>query len=192
MATVAPGPIVIQQPTSQSKTIEVLRILAWPLFALIIVSLFWLPLHKLISSVPEVLANSETVTVGSLSLHVGKSLSDRVNQDVRDALSGMTSDDVKTVMENDVGSEPTLYQGGNYGDYAKEWGRLGRLGVVHVLTDTELKTEQKKGKEKEPYVYGVTATAKYDRLRNFLYGVLNEIVTGGVRTASADKSNAMK
>jgi hypothetical protein len=170
-------PMVTQQPLgSTSKTLEVMRILAWPVT--IIVLLFWSPIHRLIDSVPDLLTNSHTIAVGKLSLRIDKDLSERANQDVRDALSGMTSADVRTVMENDVGSEPTLFSGGNFVDYAQKWDRLGRLGVVRVLTKTELTEEQVKEKEKDPYVYGVVATATYDRLRKFLFGVVSDLVAG--------------
>jgi hypothetical protein len=39
----------------------------------------------------------------------------------------------------------------------------------------------KKQSSPEQYIYGVTATAKYDKLRKFLYSVLNDAVASGVR-----------
>jgi len=59
----------------QPPWVELARIFAWPVCLLILVLLFWSPLQKLAEAVPSALANSESVTVGSVSLRVGKALS---------------------------------------------------------------------------------------------------------------------
>lgn len=102
-----------------------------------LVVFFWSPLHKLVGALPDALANSDTLTVGSVSLRIGKKLSAQANQDVRDALSGMFANDITLVVQNELGGSLT-YSAEVPSATLDSWERLEKLGVVVRLSDEEL------------------------------------------------------
>ena len=162
--------------------------LAWPVTVLLLVGLFWGPLHKMLSALPDALANSETLTVGSVSLRVGKSLSDQANQDVRDGLSGMTAADITLVAETPLEGS-VAYTGGISSELLGQWARLEKLGLVIQEPDEEL-TKQARLNKQPKAIYGVKATAKYFKVRKFLLGVLTDVVTGAVRDSQPARSGS--
>ncbi len=162
--------------------------LAWPVTVLLLVGLFWAPLHKMLSALPDALANSETLTVGSVSLRVGKSLSDQANQDVRDGLSGMTAADITLVAETPLEGS-VAYAGGISSELVGQWARLEKLGLVIRESDEEL-TKQAKLNKQPKATFGVKATAKYFKVRKFLLGVLTDVVTGAVRDSQPARSGS--
>jgi hypothetical protein len=129
---------------------EVIKAFAWPLTLLLLVFFFWGPLHKLVGVLPDALANSETVTMGSLSLRVGKRLSEGANQEVRDALSGMTAADMTVVLENPLEGSSVSY-GGIPSELLDHWVKLEQLGMVTRESDEELTLQAKLTNSRKPF-----------------------------------------
>jgi len=159
----------------------------WPVTIFLFVLMFWSPLHKLFLALPDALANSETVTVGSVSLRVGKRLSDRANQEVRDALSGMNAANIILVAETPL--EGSLSYGGISSELVDQWAKLEKLGMVTRESDEEL-TKQANMNHLPKAMYGVKATAKYFKVRKFLMDVLTDVVTGGVQDSQQVRSGS--
>jgi hypothetical protein len=174
--------------TSRIPELTDFQAFAWPLTVLLLVFMFWSPLRKLLATLPDALANSETITVGSASLRVGKSLSDQANQDVRDALSGMTAADVTLVAQVPLEGSVS-YMGGISSELLGQWERLERLGLVTRESDEELAKQAMLNKQPKA-IYGVKATAKYYKVRKFLLGVLTDVVTGAVRDSQPARSGS--
>jgi hypothetical protein len=166
-------------------------VLSWPTFAILCLLLFWTPLREVGRLLPRVLENSETFTWGKMTLQIRqnlKSLEDKAGPDVRDALSGMESEDVMTVLESKL--ENTLCYSGEPGDEVRKWQRLKRLELVVELSDAELRQEEKRAGEKTgSYYYGVRPTAKYDKVHQFLAKALFEIVTASVKFPQGSEGN---
>jgi hypothetical protein len=162
----------------------IIEIFRWPLFAVVLVLFFWKPVYKSLEDLPNLVSNQETITVGGLSLRVGKSLAAAENQDVREALSGMSSEDVVTVLENDLPSD--AFYSGDLDETMRQWQRLKRLGVVNEIPQEELQAKSKEdGKEgDDKYTYGIRPTGKYDKVRKFLVTVLQEVVSGAQHNES--------
>ena len=155
----------------------------------LLVVFFWTPLHKLSAALPDALANSETVTVGSLSLRVRRRLSTQANQEVREALSAMSVADVTLVLENpmEVSQGNHLAYNGISSELLDRWVKLEQLGMVTRVPDAELAL-QANISNRPKAIFGITPTAKYYKVRNFLINVLGDVVTGGVRESQPDRS----
>jgi hypothetical protein len=164
------------------------RFFTWPVTVFLFMLLFWSPLHRLFQALPDALANSETVTLGSLSLRVGKRLSDRENQDVRDALSGMDAADLALVAQTPLVGNGVSYGGISF-DLVNEWAKFEQLGMVTRKADAEL-TQEAEGSHQPKSIYGVKATAKYFKVRKFLLDTLADVVRGGVRDAQPVSSGS--
>jgi hypothetical protein len=160
----------------------------WPVTVFLLMLLFWSPLHRLFQALPDALANSETVTLGSLSLRVGKRLSDRENQEVRDALAGMDAADIALVAQTPLVGKGVSY-GGISSDLVNQWAKFEQLGMVTRKSDAELTQEAEVSHQPKP-IYGVEATAKYFKVRKFLLDTLADVVTGGVRDSQPVRSGS--
>jgi hypothetical protein len=154
-------------------------ILSWPTFAVLLVLLFWTPLHQIAALLPKIVESSDTVTLGKVTFQVRQSLKilyNRAGPKVRDALAGMEAEDVMTVLENNLVS--TNFYSGDIAEHVQKWQRLKRLGVIEELKEQELRAEERKeGKKKGEYEYAVRPTEKYDKLHKFLGLAVNEIVS---------------
>jgi hypothetical protein len=161
----------------------------WQVTVLFFISIFWSPLQRLIQALPDALANSETVTMGSLSLRVGKRLSDRANQEVRDALSGMDAADITLVAQTPLSGKGMRYVNGISSELVNQWGKFEQLGLVTRESDAEL-TQEAELSHQPKAIYGVEATAKYFKVRKFLLDILADVVTGGVRDSQPVRSGS--
>jgi len=159
----------------------------WQVTILVFIGIFWSPLRKLVQALPDALANSETITMGSLSLRVGKSLSDRANQEVRDALSGMDAADINLVAQTPLAGKGVSY-GGISSELVNQWAKLEQLGMVTRKSEAEL-TQEAELSHQPKAIYGIEATAKYFKVRKFLLDVLADVVTGGMRDSEPVRSN---
>jgi hypothetical protein len=166
------------------------RLFTWPVTVLCFILIFWSPLQKLIQALPDALANSETLTIGSLSLRVGKRLSDRANEEVRDALSGMDAADMTFVAQFPLGGKGISYSGdirNISSELVDRWAKFEKLGLVTRKSDAELTQEAELNHQPKAF-YGVEATAKYFKLRKFLLDILADAVTGGLRDSQPVRS----
>ena len=85
---------------------------SWPTFAVLIMLVFWTPLHQIGALVPRLVENSDTVTIGKITLQIRQSLKTLENQagpEARDALSGMEAEDAMTVLESNLVTESLFY-----------------------------------------------------------------------------------
>src|SRR5438874_2271708 len=100
-------------------------IFSWPTFAVLLLVFFWKPLHQVGELIPRLVENSDTVTIGKITLQVRqnlKTLESQAGPEVRDALSGMEAEDALTVLENNL-TGTTSYSG-DVGEDVRKWRKL--------------------------------------------------------------------
>lgn len=171
------------KPAIQHKAATVLSaVFSWPAFAVLVTVLFWTPLHQIGALFPKILENSESITLGKLTLQIKqnlKVLAAQAGPEVRAALAGMDSDDALVILSNNLKGQ-VLYSGDPTDEFPR-WQKLGRLGLVKVLTDRELREfDRKDGEKKGHYIFGVDPTDKYFKMYKFLSRAVFEIANGSV------------
>jgi len=103
----------------------------------------------------------------------------------------MTVADVALVVEHPLeGSQGNniAYEGIS-SELLDRWTKLEQLGMVTRVPDAELAL-QANISNRPKAIFGVTPTAKYYKVRNFLINVLDDVVTGGVRESQPDRSGS--
>lgn len=161
-------------------------ILSWPTFAVLLVFIFWKPLHQVGELLPRLVENSDTITLGKLTLQVRqnlKTLESQAGSDVRDALSGMEAEDALMVLESNLQGATTY--SGDAGEDVRKWRKLQRLGMVEELTVADLRKEEKsRGDKPGEYTFGVRPTGKYDKVHKFLARAVFEIANASILSSS--------
>lgn len=152
-------------------------ILSWPTFAILVLILFWSPLHRLGDMLPRMLEQSDTVKIGNVSIELRRNIATlqaQASPEVRDALAGMNADDAVMIVENNLTGDVTFI--GDPGDDLPKWKKLVRLGLVRELSPAELRKRDEEEHDKpNSRTYGVTPTARYDKVFKFLTKVTFEI-----------------
>ena len=185
-------------PESKPKVVPPLlaallsALISWPAFAILVIALFWTPLRQTGALLPRLLENSETITLGTLTLQIKqnlKVLAAQAGPEVRSALSGMDADDALVVLNNNL--QASVLYSGVPPDEAARWQKLSRLGLVKVLTDKELRNLERLHKYKSGhYTFGIDPTEKYFKTYKFLARAVFEIAnasTSGESPTSAER-----
>ncbi|MFM0385873.1 hypothetical protein [Paraburkholderia dipogonis] len=168
-------------------------IFSWPAFAVLLLVIFWRPLHQIGDVVPRLVESSDTVTIGKLTLQVRqnlRTLESQAGPDVRDSLSGMEAEDALMVLENNLTG--VMSYSGAAGEDVRKWRKLERLGLVEELSAAELrKEEESNGDKPGEYTFAVrpSPTGKFDKLHKFLARAVFEIANASVTAASATEKS---
>lgn len=151
--------------------VELIKALAWPLFALIVLICFWSQLQSASRQLPNLLSRSETISIAGLSLKIGKGLSKQPSTNVKKALSELSPDGIQRLLNLsssswwDVGSESTA---------RAEYAELVHLGLMEEVSESEIRaTNERDGKN---FGYAVRVTAFGKETQTFLYALISEFV----------------
>lgn len=149
-------------------TVELVKAVAWPLFATIALISFWGPLRLTARQLPELVSRSETITVAGLSLEVQRGVSQQASDEVRKAVAELSPDGINNLL---------TMQGNVY--YSLESVSFGReryeemidLGLVEPLTANELDAAESDGRE---YGFGVEITPLGEEAQSLLLSLISE------------------
>ena len=87
--------------TRYELTVELIKALAWPLFAFFVLFSFWKPLHLAMNQLPEIVNRSNTITIAGLTIKIDRSLqlqNQEPSANVKKALSELTPEGIQTLM----------------------------------------------------------------------------------------------
>ena len=70
--------------------VELIRALAWPTIAGLLLFSFWQPLQLTANLLPTIIDRSDSITIAGLSLKVGRELRSEAPPEVRAALAGLS------------------------------------------------------------------------------------------------------
>ena len=142
--------------------VEVVKALAWPVTALIVLICFWNPLQDIANRLPSILGQSESITIAGISIKVGARLKSQASPEIQGALSAMSPDDIKRLLPH----SGSAYWDKNGFSYTKsENANLVRLGLLREIPTAELASN---------YGYGIELTPKGKSVQDFLYQLIAE------------------
>ena len=148
--------------------VELVKAVAWPLFATIALLSFWGPLRLTVRQLPELVSRSETITVAGLSIEVQRNVSQQATEEVRQAVAQLSPDSISNLI---------TMQGRRY--YFSESAAFGReehaemidLGLVEPLTADELDDAESDDRE---YGFGVEITSLGEEAQRLLLSLISE------------------
>ena len=155
-----------------SKGPEYIKALAWPLLTVLILFLFWSPLHDIAGILPEVIRNSETIEAGKVKLSIRKSAMAKASEPVRQALRDLKASDIRTILQTDPGPHTFLFCEAKESDESiQEFRGLEGKKLVEALKADRLKAESTGNDPacgKERLTFGFETTSLWSGLREFL------------------------
>jgi hypothetical protein len=160
--------------------VELIRALAWPILAVLVLISFWRPLHDTAVQIPDIVGRSDTITIAGLSLKVGRALRRQASPEVQEVLARLSPEGLKRVLGLsssiwwDQGQEPM-----GQADVAE----LLRLGLVEEVSSAEL--QERNREDEKNFGYGVEITELGEQTQSFLQSVVAEFVQEVSRSAAA-------
>lgn len=153
--------------------VELVRALAWPLFATIALIVFLGPLRLTARQIPDLVGRSETITVAGLSIEVQRGVSQQASDEVKQAVADLSPDSISLLLN---------MQGASY--FASGYGALGRqqyaelidLGLVVPLPTEELPHPISESGEVRKYDFGIDITPLGEDAQSFLLSLISEFV----------------
>jgi hypothetical protein len=78
--------------------VELVKAIAWPLLAAVVLVSFWHPLREAANQLPSIVSRSDTITILGLSLKIGPQLRQKAPREVQEALAALSADGIKTLI----------------------------------------------------------------------------------------------
>jgi hypothetical protein len=150
--------------------VELIKAVAWPLFAIVLLISFWRPLRSAVTQLPNIISRSETLSIAGLYLKVRRSLARQPSEEVKQALSKLSPDDLKRLQNFTSTWCEEQYASSCRADYAA----LVSLGLIEEVPESELKTQ--KDRSGTPYGFGVRITPKGKETQTLLNTLVSEFV----------------
>jgi hypothetical protein len=174
-------PIVSTRRSKTDVFLEFSKTFAWPSITLFVIIIFWTPLQRIAEMAPNLLENSESIKIGSLSLDVGKKIGRQLPDEVRTVLQNLDSDDIHYILAADSGGYDKFFYGQ---EVTEEWARNRKfveLGLGSKLSKQELRAQfeedRKNDKEAVLATEGFRTTKLFDRTNSFLINLLPEVIS---------------
>ena len=157
----------VQAKTRLELIVELIRALAWPSFAFVLLIALWSPLRLVALQLPDLIGRSETISIAGLSIKVGKGLRQQASKKVVAVLAKLSPDGLRKLVDRgnesywDIGSE----------SFAKtENAELVRLKLLEEIPERELKERNQR------YGYGIRPTSLGKEAREYVLALLAEFV----------------
>jgi hypothetical protein len=151
---------------TNSVVADYIKVLAWPILVLLVLVSFWSPLHEVAAMLPNLVSQSESISISGVSIKVSKSIGDRASSDVREVLNKLTSNDIRELLETSDGT--VLFEKPDSPDaQAIEltvWKHFIAVGLANELSRQELAA--KDDEDKKNYQSGFRTTDLYPKVRD--------------------------
>lgn len=164
-------------PESQPKSrfelvVELIKALAWPLIALILLIAFWTPLRQTTDLIPSIIGRSDTITIAGLSLKVGQGLKAKATPEVQKVLAKLSRSGVERVLRMSDSSYWT--RGSGLSSDKNQGAELVKLGLETEVPQSEL--DALNLKQQTNYGFGLRITDLGRETQAFLQSVVAEFV----------------
>ena len=164
--------------------VELVKAIAWPILAAILLISFWTPLQETASQIPIIVGRSDTITIAGLSLKIGPGLRQKASPDVQKALAQLSQEGVEKILALSVGG--SYWDKGQEANGRADNGELVRLGLAEELPSDQL--EKMNAAEHRNYGYAIHITALGHQTQAFLRSVVAEFVQELSRPAAEPSS----
>jgi hypothetical protein len=150
--------------------VELVKAVAWPLFASVLLISFWGPLRSAVSQLPNIISRSETLSIAGLSLKIRRGLTQQPSEEVKKSLSKLSPDDLKRLLNFN-----STYCGEEYASSCRaDYAGLTGLGLIAEVPESELNQQtDERGKR---YGFGARITPKGKETQTFLLALISEFV----------------
>ncbi len=159
-----------EKKTRFELIVELIKALAWPVFAMFIVLSFWIPLQKIMQKLPDIVERANVINIAGLSLEINQSLQLKglnPSTNVKQVLSELTPNDISAVLAlRGSASYPPESEASGRSDYD----HLVSLGLYTEVSKQEL---DKGGKG---YSYGISITPLGTETRKYLLVLISEFL----------------
>ncbi len=151
--------------------VELIKAVAWPLLAIVVLVAFWSPLRRTADLIPSIVGRSDTITIAGLTLKVGRGLKSKASPQVEKVLESLSKDSIAAVLGMPEGATwpPNSAASGR-----AQNAELIKLGLVVELPQNEI--DDRNAKEHRDYVFGVRQTPLGKQTQVFLQAVVAEFV----------------
>jgi hypothetical protein len=143
--------------------VEFIRVLAWPLFAFVLLYALWTPIRSIAALMPNIIERSETITIANLSIKVGRGIKRKASADVLKVLTEITPDGLRKL----ISSSDEAYWQADSKSYARtENAEIIRLKLVEEVSKKELGN----------YGYGIKPTTLGEETKEYVLVLVSEFV----------------
>ena len=164
-------------------SVELTKALAWPVLVLVLLVVFWIPLHQTASLIPSIVGKSDTITIAGLSLKVSQGLKAKASPDVEKALSNLTKSGIERVLEM---GEASYWDQNSIAHGKERNAELLKLGLVTEIPAIEI--ERINLRDGTKHGYGVKRTELGKQTQAFLQSVVAEFAQELARQSPNAKS----
>jgi hypothetical protein len=159
-------------PSAGVLAVDLVKALAWPIFAICVVVAFYAPLRRVVDLLPEMLGRADSISIAGVDLHMSGRIGNRVTVEVRKVLDELQPADIRKILETaDNGS---IWWDVVSRDEQTAWRRLAFLGLFREKTDKEVKDYNKRNGEKS--TFGLETTELFSKTRDFLIDVTSTLI----------------
>jgi hypothetical protein len=166
-------------PNRTPHLYSIIKALAWPALALVVLVSFWTPLHQLAAAVPDVIKNADTIKFKDFSVLAGKRLS-RAPASVAQVLNNLTAEDIDFILTTDA-DDFSVGEGAMSTDEREQYDHLASLGLLKVLSEQEMKIKEAQNGQKS--VFAANMTPLYKDVRRFLRKLMSETIAAATSEA---------
>jgi len=152
--------------------VELVKALAWPVLVALIVVCFWTPLHKLVATLPQLLSESEELSIGGTSIRMRKSLVDQASPEMKNILYDLGPAEIRIILEvkpNDV----VCYAEPPSPTEQQPYKVIVKLGLFAWVTKEEAKEQESQG---YPCGFGVSTTPMFARVRDLMITAISQVI----------------
>ncbi len=149
--------------------VELIKAIIWPLFATVILFLFWEPIRTISTQLPSLIGRSETITIAGVSLKVSKRLTQQASPKLAAALAKLSPQGLRQLVDQRGAS---LYPSENADRGKSEYAELISLGLAEEVPQTF----QADSDRKLYPGFIVKLTPMGDEGEKFIYALLSEVV----------------
>lgn len=141
--------------------VDLIKALLWPLIVIVLLIIFLGPLRSVADQLPNLVKNSETITISGLSIKIRKNdLVKNPSDSVKAVLSKLTPEEIERILNN---SSSIFWDKGDEKWGVSEYSNMIKQGLFVEIPKTELPI--KPGRE---YGYGIKPTNFGIETRKFL------------------------
>jgi hypothetical protein len=163
-------------------TVQLVAAVAWPFIALVVLVGFWQPLRGIAKALPDVVARSETITIASLSIEVGRGLRGKATPQVEKALAGIEPSEIPQLLNVRL---PTCWMASEIQGIRVTYGGLLRQGLLEEVDDQPLCAALRGNAG--PGARVVRPTELGRQTQSFLFALVDQLVEEMTPPAAAAK-----
>jgi hypothetical protein len=149
--------------------VDLVKIVTWPIMVLLLIVIFWTPLHEIAAALPSIVERSESFEIGALSVKVRHGRLDAPPPDVEAVLAKLDPANLPALLNF---RHPNCYSPSDFQWARNTFAEMLELRLLEVTDDFALCTQHPGGAE---YTAVIRPTLLGTRTQNFLFDLLRQM-----------------